>query len=384
MTPLISLESAAARLFGDVRTREALLLITRGGAIVYASPACVRLLGVRPRALRGRQWQSLLHPQEPSPLLELGNVGPRGLRRNQRLIHPHAGDLWVEVSARAVRPDSTHATRGAELVLLLHDVSARHIAESAQGVALAALERSRAELNESQRMAHLGTWRWEIESNVVEWSDELHAVYGVPVGTPLTLETFLTATHPEDRRLTKATIERAVRTGRPYSITHRAVRPDGTERVLEGHGRAELNFKGETVRILGTCQDVTALVQAREVALSASRLKSEFLASMGQQMRTPMNGVVGMLELLMDTPLSREQAQFCVGIRACCDGLLLTVNGLFDLARMEAGRLVLHMDDFDLHAMPGANHGGVAAPSATERSAAAVEHRSSGVPQRAR
>lgn len=348
MTPLSSLEAAAARLFGDVRTREAVLLTTRAGAIVYASPACARLLGVRPSALRNRSWQSLLHPQEPAPLTDLHAIGPRGLVRAQRLAHPCGHELWVEASVRVVRPDPV---RLGDLLWILHDVSVRHLADSAKQASLAALERSRAELRESQRMAHLGTWCWHVVDDVLEWSDELHMIYGVQLGTPMDLEAFIDCIHPDDRRGAHHVIERALRTGRPYTVTHRVVRPDGSIRVVEGHGRVEMDDQGRPLRVVGTCQDVTSLAHVREAALSASRLKAEFLSSMSQHVRTPMNGVMGMLDLLADTSLSQEQLQYCAGIRACCDGLLLVTNGLFDLSKMEAGRLFLHMDPFDLHAM---------------------------------
>lgn len=89
----------------------------------------------------------------------------------------------------------------------------------------------------------------------------------------------------------------------------------------------------------------------REVAKEASLAKTRFLATLGHEVRTPMTGVLGMSELLLDTPLDAQQRGYVESIRRAGRHLLRLVNDALDLARIESGRLELAEAPFDLHAI---------------------------------
>ncbi|MGM0489840.1 MAG: sigma 54-interacting transcriptional regulator [Planctomycetota bacterium] len=127
-----------------------------------------------------------------------------------------------------------------------------------------------ATLAEAQRIAHVGNWDWDIESNVLCWSDEVYRIFGLEPGQfGATYEAFLNAVHPEDRGLVKRSVDDALNRCIPYGIDHRVVRPDGSERIV--HERAEVTFSetGKPIRMLGTIQDITERKRA-ELALEAS------------------------------------------------------------------------------------------------------------------
>ena len=133
----------------------------------------------------------------------------------------------------------------------IRDISIRRAAEET-------IKNKTGLLEEAQQLAHIGSWEWDIIANKIEWSDELYRIFGLlPQEFQATYESFLTHIHPEDRDYVNETVQRALKTHRPYQFSHRILRKDGMVRMISSTGKVLVDDNNKPIRLAGTAQDVT-------------------------------------------------------------------------------------------------------------------------------
>ncbi len=114
------------------------------------------------------------------------------------------------------------------------------------------------QLATAQQITHIGSWEWDLRTNDVSWSDELYRIYGLePQSCAITLETFLSRLHPDDRERVYGQVQQALVAGGRFSYPERIVRPDGSIRELDTIGEVARDARGVVIGLIGTCRDVT-------------------------------------------------------------------------------------------------------------------------------
>jgi len=130
-------------------------------------------------------------------------------------------------------------------------------------------------LLEAERIAHMGSWVWEIETNEVLWSDELYRILGYnPAVQQPTVDAFMALLHPEDIEFVKNTSSAATQTGVTPRVEARIIRSDGTQRTVQLDGASVYDSEGKLRRLSGTVLDISER-KKMELALLESEQKFE-------------------------------------------------------------------------------------------------------------
>lgn len=312
------------------------------GFLVEANAAYARMSGYGVEELTGmhiNQLDALEQPEDTRARIE--RIIARGNDRFEtRHRHKDGREFDIEVSVNFIAEQQL-------FFVFCRDISERKRTE-------AQLRQNRDELKRAQAVGQIGSWHLDVRSNVLTWSDENYRIFGLPPGTPLSYEVFLSTLHPEDRARVEA-MWRAALGGRPYEIEHRVLANGRVKWVRE---RAELEFDeaGHVLGGFGTTQDITArkqaeqhLAEAKEAAEQANRVKSLFLANMSHELRTPLNAIIGLARLLEDAPLAQREHDYTLNIQSSGQLLLRILNDILDFSRIEAGAVQLEREPFSLH-----------------------------------
>lgn len=152
------------------------------------------------------------------------------------------------------------------------------------------LSASEERLKKAQRMAQLGNWDLDLQTNTLTWSDEIYRIFGIPAQAfSATYEAFLNAIHPEDRQMVDAVYTQSLKNKTPYEITHRLLMSDGAIKFVFERYETTYDDDGRPLRSSGMVQDITERKRAEE-ALRESEAKNRAILNALPDMMFQMSG----------------------------------------------------------------------------------------------
>jgi PAS domain S-box-containing protein len=111
---------------------------------------------------------------------------------------------------------------------------------------------------QAQALAHVGNWSWDINNNIIEWSDELYRIYGLePQSQTLSYEDYLAYIHPADKEIITTQVQNAIAKKESWDFIHRVIRKNNETRIVYATGEVLSDNNGQPYMLVGTAQDVT-------------------------------------------------------------------------------------------------------------------------------
>ncbi|MBK8724507.1 MAG: PAS domain S-box protein [Holophagaceae bacterium] len=329
------------------------------GAYLDANEALLRETGFSREEVLGRTAQELGILVDPAQREEM-------VEEVRRFGFARAQEVPFRIKSGEVRQCLVSVSRISSgnrpsLLTTLQDITERKQAE-------AALRRQLDIFTLVQQATKDSIWVWDLETQQVERSAKVHGLFGYDPGeVASTVEWWNDRVHPEDLERYRTSFRQALGGGETvWSCEYRWRRAEGQYARVLDRGCIVRDAAGKVLSVVGAVMDLSDQVRAEE-ALAASEAKSAFLATMTHEIRTPMIGMLGMVEVLSHTPLNEEQRLALDTLEASSRTLLGLIGDILDFSKIEAGRLELEpravsfrsiaRDAFESHESQGRHKG---------------------------
>ncbi|MDD5572007.1 MAG: PAS domain S-box protein, partial [Bacteroidales bacterium] len=328
---------------------DVITIVDAAGKVKYHSPAFEKILGYKLTEIIGNSTFDYIHPED------LNNVRKvfRDLLRNpNKTIKIEYRFLckdgsWVHTESIATNHLKNPVIRG--FIINSRDITIRkQIAER--------LHQSESQLKEAQKISKIGSFEYDIKNKKFNFSENFFEVLGMALRKNFYYQTILSKIHPEN---TEDFIKIFETEKKKIKIENfekeiKIFNPDGTTKYINAIKKIIPDKDNEPSKILITIQDITQqrineeLKKNVELVERTSKIKQQFLANMSHEIRTPLTGILGMVDILLNTKLEKDQLNYSQTIKTSAENLLEIINDILVLSKVEERMLEIKPITFDM------------------------------------
>ncbi len=372
LTDVVLKEAELHRL--EMATRQSLSGITildNEGRVEWANPAFRNRAERKSQSLSGREiWELFPFPEseEVRQRETIRDLVYKGEEFSFTVsYHPRDEEVsWRRVTGNPVLDEGGLPTN---YVVIESDISKEKRTE-------ADLRTSETLLSESQKLAEIGSWEIDCEEDTLYWSDQTYRIFGVGPDYVPTVASSLRFYRAEDQEKIRVHLEEAIESGKQFEGEFRLADGEADEPKWVFVKGMALRDAGVTEKVFGVVQDISsrkdyeeALLRAKEEAeglndklaaaldkahqserkaMEANEAKSAFLSMISHEIRNPLNGVIGMTDLLWETELDGIQNDYVETIKNSGGSLLMLLDDILDYSKIEHGKIEFEQKEFSI------------------------------------
>ncbi len=238
-------------------------------------------------------------------------------------------------------------------ILMVEDVTAAHEQRLM-------LDEALARLYLASETAQIGIWYWNFADSTVQWDARMFAIFGRTAEERATLDPsyqfWVDCLHPDDVAQAEDSLNQANANDTDWACNYRIICANGDVRTIEAFAMQRRDESGKSIGMLGVCRDATErlqlaaeLIAAKHEAEAANKAKDRFLANISHELRTPMNAILGLLQILERDELGNAQRLHVTSAKRAAKALLRILNDILDFSRFSSGLVDLVAEPLRLH-----------------------------------
>jgi len=318
----------------------AAIMLYQGGRVIYVNHTAEMATGYSREELLSSIPLKFVHPDSRAMVIERAAARLRGepvpSRYEVKVMTRGGEERWFDISADVI----SYGGVPTNLVSGI-DITSRRRTEKA-------LIKSQAILSRAQSIAHVGNWAWDLQTGEMQWSDEIHRIFGhEPKLLQPNFGWLITRIHPDDRKLVGDSVDAAIKHNRLFNIDFRIVTAGGSVGYVNCVAdKLRRDKGGQPLWMYGIVQDITARKQVEKELQEAKAQAELYLDLMGHDINNMNQIGIGFLEMALETlKLDEKGRQMISKPLEALESSTRLISNVRKLQRARDGSLMLQETD---------------------------------------